>query len=94
MKTLLREKQLIYTDAEAMRVVTNDRFIAEQIKSDKVENVMVDGSKVGQLRKIERQQNSKSVVMDQKVGEFGKVGREQKIDEHRDGRIQLEKRIS
>ena len=33
-KTLLREKQLKHTDVEEMRVITNDRHIAEQIKSD------------------------------------------------------------
>ena len=93
-KIVPQENQLKYLDVEGMRVVTNNRFFAEQIKSDKVENVVMNGSKVGQLRKIERQQNSKSIVMDEKIGEFGKVGREQKIDEHRDGRIQVEKRIS
>ena len=80
-KIVLREKQLKYTDVEEMRVVTNDIYIyiyiylAEQIKSDstlpaqgnllrsKVENVVMDGPK---------------------VGEFGKVGREQKSEEHRD----------
>ena len=32
--TLQREKQLKYTDVEVMRVITNDRHIATQIKSD------------------------------------------------------------
>ena len=39
MKTLLRGDQLEYIDTEGMRVVTNNRCVAEQIKSDKVENV-------------------------------------------------------
>ena len=34
MKTLLREKKQKFTDVEEMRVVTNDRHIAEQTKSD------------------------------------------------------------
>ena len=38
MKTLLRDDQLKYIDVEGMRVVTNNRCVAEQIKSDKVEN--------------------------------------------------------
>ena len=68
-KTLLREKQLKDTDVEEMRVITNDRHIAEQIKSDLPLSVQ------GNLL----QQNLKSVVMDgPKVGEFGKVGKEQK----------------
>ena len=52
-KTLLRKRQMNYTDVEEMRVVTNDKHIAEQIKSDstlsarecllnrKVENVVM-----------------------------------------------------
>ena len=63
-----------------MKVITNNRCIAEQIKHDKAENVVMDGSKVGKFGKIERQQNLKSVVIDgRKVGEFGKVGKEQKL---------------
>ena len=38
-KTLLRGGKLKYIDVEGMRVVTNNRCVAEQIKSDKVENV-------------------------------------------------------
>ena len=33
-KTLLRKRHMKYIDVEEMRVVTNDRHIAEQIKSD------------------------------------------------------------
>ena len=33
MKTLLRKEQMKYIDVEGMRVVTNDKHIAEQIKS-------------------------------------------------------------
>ena len=58
-----------------MRVVTNDRHIAEQIKSDimpaqgnlllsKVENVVMDGSQVGEFGKVGRQQKLKSIVTD------------------------------
>ena len=62
-KTLLREKQLKYTDVEEMGVFTNDRHIAEQIKGDstlsvygnllrsKVENVVMNGQKVEILEK-------------------------------------------
>ena len=48
-KTLLREKQLKYIDIEKMRVVTKDRHVAEQIKRDKVESVVTNGSKFGKL---------------------------------------------
>ena len=69
MKTLLRERerervrerQLKYIDVEEMRDVTNDRHIAEQIKSDstvsvqgnllhsKVESIVMNGPKVGEF---------------------------------------------
>ena len=42
-KTLLREKQLKHIDLEEMRVVTNDKHVAEQIKTDRVENVVMNG---------------------------------------------------
>ena len=46
----------------------------------KVEDVVMDGSKVGKFGEIERQHNLKSVVMDVPiVREFGKVDREQKL---------------
>ena len=63
MNTLLREKQLKYIDIEEMRVVTNDRHVAEQIKRDKVESVVTNGSKVGEFGKVGREQNVKNVVM-------------------------------
>ena len=53
-------------------MVTNNRCIAEQIKSDKVKNVVMDGSKVGKFGKIERQQNLKS-WMDQKLENLEKL---------------------
>ena len=61
-------------------MITNNRCVAEQIKHDKVENVVMDGPKVRKCGRIEGQQNLKSVMMDgPKVGGFGKVGREQKL---------------
>ena len=36
MRTLIREEQLRYIDVEEMRVVTNDKHTAEQIKTDKM----------------------------------------------------------
>ena len=69
-----------------MRVVTNDRHIAEQIKSgstlsaqgnllrSKVEDVVMDGYKVGEFGKVGREQKLKSIVMDGvKSGEEDKV---------------------
>ena len=46
MKIVLQENQLNYVN----------RFIAKQIKSDKVENVVMDGSKVGEIGKFGREQ--------------------------------------
>ena len=63
LKTVLRENQLKYVDAEEMRVITNNRCIAEQIKHDKAENVVMDGSKVGKFGKVGEEQKLKSTVM-------------------------------
>ena len=49
MRTLIREEHLRYIDVEEMRVVTNDKHIAEQIKTDKMESVVMNGSKVGRF---------------------------------------------
>ena len=51
MRTLIREEQLRYIDVEEMRVVTNDKHIAEQIKTVKMESVVMNGSKVGNFWK-------------------------------------------
>ena len=73
-KTLLTEKQLKNT--EEMRVVTNDRPTAEQIKSDstlsaqgnllrsKVKNVVMGGQKLENLEKVGREQKLNNIVMD------------------------------
>ena len=61
-KIVLQEDQLKYVDIEGMRVVTNSRFIAEQIKSDKVENVVMDGPKVGEFGRVGREHKLKSIV--------------------------------
>ena len=50
MRTLIREEQLRYIDVEEMRVVTNDKHIAEQIKTDKMESVVMNGSKVRETK--------------------------------------------
>ena len=64
-------------------------YMAEQIKSDstlpaqgnplrsKVENVVMDGPKVGEFGKVGREQKVKSIVIDgvktRKVGKIGKL---------------------
>ena len=63
MRTLIREEQLRYIYAEEMRIVTNDKHIAEQIKTDKMESVVMNGSKVGKFGKIDGNTNLKSIVM-------------------------------
>ena len=56
-------------------MVTNSRCRAEQIKNDRVENVVMDGPTVVE-----------NVVMDGlKVGKFGISGCKEKFDEGRDG---------
>ena len=54
MKTVLRKIQLKYVDVEGMRVIRNNRCTAEQIKNDTAKNVVMDGSKVGEFRKVGR----------------------------------------
>ena len=63
MRALIREEQLRCIDVEEMRVFTNDKHIAEQIKTDEMESVVMNGSKVGKCRKIDGKQNLKSIVM-------------------------------
>ena len=50
MKTLLRGYQLKVIDVEGMKVVTNNRCVAEQIKSDRVESVATGGIKSVEFR--------------------------------------------
>ena len=45
----MRENQLKYIDAEGMRVITNSKYVAEQIKIDKEENVVMDEPKIGEF---------------------------------------------
>ena len=53
MLTSIREEQLRYIDVEEMRVVTNDRHIAEPIKTDKMESVVMNGSTGGIFGKFD-----------------------------------------
>ena len=59
MKALLRCDQLTYIDVAGMRVVTNNRCIA-----DKVENVATSGVNIEYFGKVGRCENSKNIVMD------------------------------
>ena len=43
MTTVVRENQLKHVDDNEMRVITNNRCFAEQVKSGKVENLVMDG---------------------------------------------------
>ena len=73
LKSVMREDQLKYVDAEGMRVITNSQHVAEQIKIDKSESIVMDEPKIGEFGRIERQQNLKSIAMD--GVKFGKVGK-------------------
>ena len=81
-KTLLRKRQMKYIDVEGMSVVTNDKHIAEQIKSDSTlpaRECLFNGnvkSTVMDVVKSKRRGLVKNIVMDRpKVGKIGKVGR-------------------
>ena len=54
-KTLFRGDQLKYIDVEGKRAVTNNRCVAEQIKSDKAENDATGGVKIGECGKVGKQ---------------------------------------
>ena len=83
MKSVMQEDQLKYVDAEGMRIITNSKHVAEQIKSDKDKCVAMDDQKITETRKIGGTQNLKSTVMD--GVKFGKVGKweNSKIDEEK-----------
>ena len=72
LKSVRQEDQLKNVDAEGMRIVTNSKHVAEQIKSDRDKCVVMDDQKI---------ENLKSPVMD--GVKFGKVGKweNSKIDE-------------
>ena len=46
MKTILHNATLKYVDFGETRVVTNSKYIAEQVKSDRAEKVVTNGPKV------------------------------------------------
>ena len=48
LKSVMRENQLKYIDAEGVRVITNSKYVAEQVKIDKGENVVMDEPKIGE----------------------------------------------
>ena len=70
LKFVMQGNQLKDIDAEGMRVITNSKCVAEQIKIDKGENVVMDEPKT---ERIERQQKMKDIAMD--GVKFGKVGK-------------------
>ena len=83
LKSVMREDQLKYVDAEGMRVITNSKHVAEQIKIDKSENIVMDEPKIGEFGKTERQRNLKRIATDgvkfRKVGKVGKVDGKQNL---------------
>ena len=80
LKSVIRENQLKYVGAEEMRVITNNRCVAEQIKLYKEESTAMVGSKVENFGNIERQQNLKDVAMDgSSVLKIGRAGREHNL---------------
>ena len=84
-ETLSRDDPLNYIDVEGMRVVTDNRCVAEQIKSDKVVNVATGGIKMEEFGKVGKRENLKSIVMDGvKIGTVGKSKNCQTVEERKD----------
>ena len=66
MKAFSRHWQLIYIDIGGLRAVSNNRC-------DKVENLVMDGAKIGKSRNVGNNKNSEGVVADGvRTEEFGK----------------------
>ena len=87
LKSVMQGDQLKYVDAEGMRVITNSQHVAEQIKIDKGENVVMDEQQIGEFGRVERQHNLKSIAMDGvKSGKFrGDDGKQKLKDIVMDG---------
>ena len=93
-QTLLRGDPLKHIDVEGMRVVTNNRCVAERIKSDKVESVATGRQKNGKFGNVGRRQNLKSIVMNGvNIGEVGKVGKWEKSQTEEDRKDQNEEKL-
>ena len=45
--SVMRENQLKYVDTEGMRIITNSKHVAEQIKIDKSENKVTNEPEIG-----------------------------------------------
>ena len=76
LKSAVQEDQLKYVDFEGMRIVTNSKHVADQIKSDRDKCVVMDDRKIAGHKKIGGRQNLKSTVMDGvKLGKVGKGGK-------------------
>ena len=74
MRTLMREETLRHIDVEEMRIVTSDKHIADQIKTDKMKNIVINGVE------IEREDKVESVVMNgSKARKFGKIDEKQNL---------------
>ena len=83
----MRENQLKYVDAEGMRVITNSKHVAEQIKIDKGENIVMDREKFGKVGKIDGQQNLKSTVMNGVRSEKESMVKNLVMDEVKFGKV-------
>ena len=76
MKAMLRHVQPKYINVEGVRMVTNNRYVAEQITNDKVENVATGGGFGIEIGKVGRSENFKSIIMNGiKIDEVENVGK-------------------
>ena len=59
-----QKNQLEYVNVERMRIITNSKHVAEQIKIDKGRHIVMDGVKFENDGKIDEKKNLKNTVMD------------------------------
>ena len=60
LKSVMKENQLKYIDAEGMRVITNSKYVAEQIqieRQQKLKDIVMDRVKFGKVGKLGTLQN-------------------------------------
>ena len=62
-------------------MVSDNRCVEEQIKSDEVENVATGEVKIGEFGRVGKEHHLKSIVMNGvKIGTVGKVGKSENFE--------------
>ena len=68
LKSAMQEDHLRYVDAEGMRVITNSKHVAEQIKRDKDKSVAMDDPKI-----MESGKNWKATTFEERRDGWSKI---------------------